>query len=51
MCRVRNFQVRFPEIILVLFDIAVNGLIEGGDVMWAYNQDNCFTEDCRGSYE
>lgn len=51
MCLMRNLQVRFPKIILVLFDIPVNGLTEGGDAMWGYNQDNCFTEGCGSSYE
>lgn len=51
MCVVRNLQVRFPKIILVLFGIPVNGLTEGGDAMWTYNQDNSFTEGCRSSCE
>lgn len=51
MCLVRNLQVRFLKRILVLFDTPVNGLTEGGDVMWACNQDNCFTEGCGSSYE
>lgn len=40
----RNLQVRFPKIILVLFDIPVNGLTQGGDAMWAYNQDKFHRE-------
>lgn len=51
MCLMRSLQVSFPKIILVLFDISVNGLTEGGDAMWGYNQDNCFTEGCGTSYE
>lgn len=38
MCLVRNLQVRFPKIILVVFDIPVIGLTEGGDAMWGYIQ-------------
>lgn len=47
----RNLQVRFPKVILALFDMPVIGLAEGADAMWEYNQDSCFTEGCGNSYE
>lgn len=48
---VRNLQIKFPEITLVIFDIPVNGLAGGEDEMWGYNEDSRFTESCGSSYE
>lgn len=48
---VRSLQVKFPKIILALFDIPVDGLAEGEDAMWGYNQDSCFSGGSGSSYE